>query len=452
MLSGKLKAVIYGLVLLAPLPAVAITVTQAWFMAMDNDPVYLAAVKEQLAGEEYIPIGRAGLLPEVSLSYQRAPRNWQRQQSQQRNRAGKSAGVTQHQQYGSHSGSLTLTQPLFDFEAYTRYRLGIVQKLQADERYRSSLIDLQNRLVNAWLDLTEAQQKVKLATLHMHALEEQHKLTRQQFKAGEMSLTDVTEIQSALSIAISDRLTALDTLDSARIAFSAMTGTTLSDTEALPTLTDKPLTLPLASTEYHYWEKRARVNNPVILAARHDVEQMHYEIDSRRAAAYPRVQLYAMHSESNSGSDNSVHQKYRTQSVGLQVSMAIFSGGSVSASTRQAAARYEQAKYLHDAQRLKTFSELKKSLNIFLHGPERIKAYRSAVEAAKFNIDATRKSILAGQRMTVDLLKAEQDFYKTEVELAAVKHAVIKAWFGLLAQAGEISHDNFRTLDSYFSR
>lgn len=50
------------------------------------------------------------------------------------------------------------------------------------------------------------------------------------------------------------------------------------------------------------------------------------------------------------------------------------------------------------------------------------------------------------------MLNAEQNFYKTEVELTAVKHAVIKAWFGLLAQAGEINNDNFMLLDSYFSR
>ena len=452
MLSGRLTAVLCGLILLLPLPAGALTLAQAWFMALDNDPVYLAAVKEQLAGEEYIPIGRAGLLPKVSVSYQRAPRNWQRQQYSQRTASGEKADIIQHQQYDSYSGSVMLTQPLFDYEAYARYRIGIMQKLQSDQRYRSSLMDLQNRLVNAWLELTEAQQKLRLATLHMNALEAQKTLTQRQFVAGEMAITDVTETKSALNMATSDVLDARDTLDSAIIALSAITGTTLSDTDTLPTLTDKALKLPLASKDYRYWEKKATAHNPDILAAGHNVELKHYEVESSRAGAYPRVQLYAMHSENDSGNDNTVNQKYRTQSVGLRVSMDIFSGGGVSATTRQAAARYEQAQYLHDAQRLKTFSEIKKSLNTCLHGPERINAYRSAVESAKVNIISTRKSILAGQRMTVDMLNAEQDFYKTEVELTAVKHAVIKAWFSLLAQAGEINNDNFLLLDSYFSR
>ena len=66
-------------------------------------------------------------------------------------------------------------------------------------------------------------------------------------------------------------------------------------------------------------------------------------------------------------------------------------------------------------------------------------------------IEAT-KSIQAGQRMNIDLLNAEQSFYKTKVELTAEKHAVIKAWVSLLAQTGEINNDNVMLLDSYFAQ
>ncbi|MEP9310471.1 TolC family protein, partial [Enterobacter cloacae] len=67
-------------------------------------------------------------------------------------------------------------------------------------------------------------------------------------------------------------------------------------------------------------------------------------------------------------------------------------------------------------------------------------------------IEATKKSIQAGQRMNIDLLNAEQSFYKTKVELTAEKHAVIKAWVSLLAQTGEINNDNVMLLDSYFAQ
>ena len=451
MLPAKLKSVFYLIVLFTPFSAGALTLAQGWFMALDNDPQYRAAVKDQLAGEEYIPIGRAGLLPKVSVSYQRAPRNWQRQQYQQSNFLGERSEVVQHQQYDSHSGSITVVQPLFDYEAYAVYRIGIIKKMQSEERYRSSLIDLQNRFITAWLDLTEAHQLLQLAAMHRHALEEQQKLTQRQFESGEGSVTDVTETGSALSLAVADEVEARDALDTANVALSAIIGSDLPETPVLPMLSDKPLKLPLASTRYQYWEQRAAAYNPDILAAGHSVEEKRYEIESRRAGTLPRIQLYAMHSENDSSNDNTIHQKYRTDSIGLRVSMDLFSGGGVLASMRQAAARYKQAKYLHDAQRLKTYSEIKKSLNKCLHAPERIAAYTSAVEAARRQTEATQKSILAGQRMNIDLVNAEQTLYKTKVELTKEKHAVIKAWIGLLAQSGEINNDNVMLLDAYFA-
>lgn len=451
-LTGRVKSVFYFIALLTPLSAESLTLAQGWFMALDNDPEYLAAAKDQLAGEEYIPIGRAGLLPKVSVSYQRAPRNWQRQQYQQSNILGERSEVVQHQHYDSYSGSITLTQPLFDYEAYARYRIGIIKKMQSDDRYRSSLIELQKRFITAWLELTEAHQRLELAALHRHALEEQKALTRRQFQSGEGSITDVTETSSALSLAIADEGEARDTLDTANVALSAIIGVNLPETGTLPALDDKPLKLPLVSTRYQYWKQKAAAHNPDILAAEHNIEEKRFEIESNRAGSFPRIQLYAMHSENDSSNDNTIHQQYRTDSVGLRVSMDLFSGGGVSASTRQAAARYEQAKYLHDAQRLKSYSEIKQSLNKCLHASERIAAYTSAVDAARRQLEATRKSILAGQRMNIDLLNAEQSFYKTKVELTAEKHAVIKAWVSLLAQTGEINNDNVMLLDAHFTQ
>lgn len=452
MFTRKLKSVFYFIALIMPFSVDALTLSQGWFMAMDNDPQYRAAVKGQLAGEEYIPIGRAGLLPKVSISYQRAPRNWQRQQYQQSNMLGKRSEVAQHQQYDSYSGSLTIVQPLFDYEAYVGYRIGIINKMQSDQRYRGSLIDLQTRFITSWLDLIEASQRLQLAVLHRQVLEEQQKQTQRLFTSGEGAITDVTETTSALSLAIADEVEARDTLDTANIALSAILGINLPEATVLPTLSEKPLNLPLASTQYQYWEQQAASHNPEILAAGQSVEEKRYEIERSRAGALPRAQIYAMHSENDSSNDNTINQKYRTDSIGLRVSMELFSGGGVSASTRQAAARYEQEKYLHDAQRLRIYNELKKFLNKCLHAPERIAAYTSAVEAARQQVEATKKSIQAGQRTNIDLLNAEQSFYKTKVELTAEKHAVIKAWVGLLAQTGEINNDNVMLLETYFTQ
>ncbi|HDT0661715.1 TPA: TolC family outer membrane protein [Enterobacter cloacae subsp. dissolvens] len=451
MLNKHLKYIIFLVAFLTSFTAGAITLAQGWFMALDHDSLYRAALKDQLAGEEYISIGRSGLLPKVNVSYQRAPRSWQRQQYQQSNFAGKRSEVVQYQQYDSHSASVTLTQPLLDYEAYADYRIGIIKKMQSDERYRGGLIDLQTRFIAAWLDLSEAHQRLQLSSLHSNALRTQKQVAQRQFESGEGSITDVTETGAALSLAEADEVDASDALEAASVALSAIIGMDSPDTAALPVLSDKPLKLPLVSTHFKYWEQQAMARNPDILAAGHNVEQRRFEIESNRAGHLPRIELYAMHSENDSSSDNTINQKYRTDSIGLRVSMNLFSGGSVSASMRQSASRYEQAKYLHDAQRMKTYSEIKINLNKCLHGAKRVAAYTSAVDAARRQITATQKSILAGQRVNIDLVNAERNLYKTRVDLTVEKHAVIKAWVGLLTKTGAMDKDNMLLLDTYFT-
>ena len=49
--------------------AKALSLLQAYEAALANDPAYLAAIQENLAGQQYKVIGRAGLLPNISANY-----------------------------------------------------------------------------------------------------------------------------------------------------------------------------------------------------------------------------------------------------------------------------------------------------------------------------------------------------------------------------------------------
>ncbi|WP_321148068.1 TolC family protein, partial [Serratia marcescens] len=72
--KGKITGIALGgvalSVLFAPASTLAIGILDAYSLAMQKDPTFLAALKEKEAGAENENIGRAGLLPKVSLSYQ----------------------------------------------------------------------------------------------------------------------------------------------------------------------------------------------------------------------------------------------------------------------------------------------------------------------------------------------------------------------------------------------
>ncbi len=434
-------------------PVYSLGILDAYSLALEKDPTFQAAIKEKEAGDEAKNIGRAGLLPKVSLNYQNAPRNWQTQKYQTSDIFGNVSDVTKRQQYRSYAGSVTLTQPLFDYEAYAKYKTGVAQSLMADEKYRSKYLELAVRVISAYVSVAYAKDQIALAEAQKAAYKEQLALNDRLMAAGEGTVTDVAETQARYSLAEAQVIEARDVLDSAQRELEVIIGIPLDQLDALQTLRQGKFQVsPLRFTAFDDWQKLAMERNPQLASSRHGVEAARYDVERNRAGFMPQVQLYASHSENDSSSDNTVNQKYRTDSVGVQVSMPIYSGGGVAASTRQAAARYGQAKYELDAQVGSIMNDLRKQFNQCISSQAKLRAYELAVKSATTQVEATRQSVLAGQRVNVDVLNAEQQLYAAQRDLAEAKYTYIKAWITLLGDSGTLSEKDIMQVAEYFHR
>ncbi|MFJ3001700.1 TolC family outer membrane protein [Serratia liquefaciens] len=434
-------------------PVHSIGILDAYSLALEKDPTFRAAIKEKEAGDENENIGRAGLLPKVSANYQNSPRNWQTQKYPASDIFGNSLGeATKRQQYRSHSSSITLTQPLFDYEAYARYKAGVAQTLMSDERYRSKYLDLAVRVISAYVEVAYSKDQIALASAQKAAYKEQLALNDRLMSAGEGTITDVSETQARYSLAEAQEIEARDALDAAQRELEVIIGVPLDQLDELQLLRPgKFQVAPLIPSKFEEWQKIALENNPMLAASRHGVDAAKYEVERNRAGFMPQVQLYASHSENDSSSDNTVNQKYRTDSIGVQVSVPIYAGGGVSASTRQAASRYGQAMYEMDAQVGTTLNDLRKQFNLCISSRAKLAAYELAVKSATTQVTATRQSVLAGQRVNVDVLNAEQQLYSAQRDLASAKYTYIKSWITLLSDSGTLDEKDVKRVAQYFS-
>lgn len=453
----QVKRQIYGLaisslIFMFSAPAYTLGILDAYSLALEKDPTYQAAIKEKEAGNETENIGRAGLLPKVSLNYQNAPRNWQTQKYQASDIFGNVSDVTKRQQYRSYAGSVTLTQPLFDYEAYAKYKSGVAQSQMADEKYRGKYFDLAVRVITAYVGVAYAKDQIALAEAQRDAYKEQLALNDRLVSAGEGTVTDVAETQARYSLAEAQLIEARDALDSAQRDLEVIIGIPLEQLGDLQTLRESKFqVIPLQPAKFEEWQQIALKKNPLLMSSRHGVDAAKYEVERNRAGFMPQVQLYASHSENDSSSDNTVNQKYRTDSIGVQVTMPIYSGGGVAASTRQAAARYGQAKYELDAQVGSVINDLRKQFNLCISSQAKLLAYEFAVKSATTQVEATRKSVLAGQRVNVDVLNAEQQLYSARRDLAEAKYTYIKSWISLLSDSGTLSEKDILQVAGYFS-
>ncbi|WP_380181594.1 TolC family outer membrane protein [Kalamiella sp. sgz302252] len=444
---------IYWLLLLLSFAghASAMTILKAYTLALEHAPSYLAALKEKEAGGEEENIALAGLLPEIAASYQNS-RNRQKQEYVQQTLSGPNKAID-HNDYASYSGSVTLTQPLFDYQAITRYRAAQAQKLMADERYRARLQELAIKVTEACLALAYAQEAVKLAGLKKHAFLEQLSANRRLLQAGEGSITDVTESDARYHLAIAEEIEVNNELDAARRELEAIIGAPVRNIPLLNGLTSaKFRALPLKTLDFQTWQKLALANNPSLRAIRQELEAKRYEVEQYRGGHFPVVQLYASHTLNDSATDNTLHQKYRTSSVGVRVKVPFYSGGGISAATRKATAEYSQRKYQLEENTATTLNDLKRVYNGYISSRTRIQALSLAMDAARKQVVATRKSVFAGHRVNLDILNAEQQLYSAQLDLINEKYNHIKYWAGLLSKAGLLEINDLAIIDKHFSQ
>ncbi|MBN0904357.1 TolC family protein, partial [Pseudomonas aeruginosa] len=93
--------------------------------------------------------------------------------------------------------------------------------------------------------------------------------------------------------------------------------------------------------------------------------------------------------------ENTYNQRYETDSVGIQLSVPLFSGGETLAATRQATHRMEKSHYDLDDKVRETLNQVRKMYNQSSSSAAKIRAYEMTVESARTLVMATRKSIAA---------------------------------------------------------
>ena len=417
----------------------ALGLLDAYDLALRNDPTFQAAIQEREGGEENRAIGRAALLPNLSWSYNNS-----------RNASEVTAGdVTSERDYRSYASTLTLQQPLLDYEAYARFRQGTAQALMADERFRGKSQELAVRVLNAYSQALLAQERIELSRAQKRAYAERLQLNDRLLKGGEGTRTDVLETQARLSLALAEEIESQDAQDSALRELEAIVGQPLQIEELAP-LTRQFEIPPLEPNRFETWREMAMANNPELKSQHHALDVASYEVERKRAGHLPKVSLYATSRQTNSDSESSYNQKYDTNTVGIQVSLPLFAGGGVSASTRQAANQLSQAQYELDAQTSATLVELRKQFNLNTSGAAKVRAYEMAVSSATALVAATKKSVAGGERVNLDVLDAEQQLFTARRDLANARHAYLLARIQLKYYAGLLNEQDLRALAGYF--
>jgi outer membrane protein, protease secretion system len=155
-------------------------------------------------------------------------------------------------------------------------------------------------------------------------------------------------------------------------------------------------------------------------------------------------------SKNNSDTTNTINQNTNSRSIGVQLNIPLYSGGSVSAATSQAVSNHEKAQADLDAKTSQVLVELRKQYNLTVSGVSRIAAAEKSLSSARLLIEATQKSVKGGMRTNLDVLTAQQQFFEAKRDLALSRYNYLLSFLRLRYSAGTLALADLQEISTYF--
>ena len=422
--------------------ASALGLIEAYESALANDSVYRAAMHDNEAGQQYKILGRSNLLPNISASYA------YNKVDSDVSFTGTGASSDQIRNYNSVSAAIQVRQPLFNLESWARYQQGNLQTDLSDKQFANRKQELIKRFFGLYANANYAEDVLALSVAERDAFKNQSEANKLMLERGEGTKTALIESQAQLNLSEAQVIEAQDGVSDGRNALAMMLGKEVTNLDAL---SSGFKVQPLEQSDYETWKNIALENNPEIAAQRETVAVAYQEIRKNRAGHAPKLDAVASISRSQSDTVATFNQDIDSKSIGLQLNVPIYSGGSVNAATAQAEANYKKAQDDLETKTNEVLLDLRKQYNLVLSSSLKIDALNQSVESAELLVTATKKSLIGGVRTNLDVLDARKQLFTAQRDLSLARYNYLVALISLKKAAGTLSVADLEKIAPNFS-
>ena len=422
-------------------PAAGEDLLQVYRDGQGYDAAYAAARYTLEAGRERLPQGRALLLPSLNLSA-----------STTRSRTeveSKDPAVGLFVRSPTTSGyTLTLSQPLYRPQNLAQYNQAEFQVKQAEATFALATQDLAVRVAQAFFDVLAAQDTLALVGAQKAAISEQLAQAKRNFEVGTATITDTHEAQARYDLIVSQEIAAQNDVANRRQSLQLITG---KDYARLAPLRADVRLSPPNPNQMQAWVELAEKQSYAVQVQEAIVETAQLEVRRASAGHRPTLDLVATHGQTTQSvtttTATSAGQDTTSSSIGLQLAVPLFQGGSLSSREREAAANYNKAR--EDAQNARRTAALtaRQSYVSVVNGISQIGALEQALVSSQSALDSNRLGYEVGVRINIDVLNAQQQLFSTRRDLAVARYNTITNHLKLKAAAGSLREEDLEEVN-----
>ncbi|NOX67995.1 MAG: TolC family outer membrane protein [Gammaproteobacteria bacterium] len=427
---------------------------EVYQQALQSDPLIHEAESRRQAALEAYPQARALMLPQLSAGGQYSSANFDGS-SAVSGVGGGIARVTSESATTTRAWTVDLRQTLFRWDQWIGLKQADKRVAKAQVTYEAAQQDLMLRVVTRYFNVLAAEDQLTSIHADRTAIARQLEQAKQRFEVGLIAITDVQESQAAYDQAIANEIGSKRSLATAREFLREITG------EYVPTLAapgeDFPLKHPAPASETS-WNELAMSQNLSLVASRFDEEIARDEIAFRRTGHYPTLDLVANISSStgeitdqirNGAPFPDIDTNGNRDSITLQLSIPIFSGGRISS-------RVKEAVYLHRATRQQlqrvaraTERQTRDAYLGVISEISRVQALQQSVASSRTALEATQAGFEVGTRTIVDVLNSQFALYAAITNYYQSRYAYIGNVLQLKLAAGSLQVQDLEEIDQW---
>jgi outer membrane protein len=451
------RPLVFALALaLLPASAFAEDLLQTYELARTGDPTFAAAESQRLATREGAVQARAALLPQISggATLQRTyPSNegddvWVDNDND---------GIVDPGETVSIEGTTTRTyginadQMLFDYSRISSLRSQREISRATDFQLESAGDDLVTRTSAAYFNVLVAMETLAAAEAQEAALKKQFDFADKRLEVGLAPITDVHEARAQYDAARASTIVTRNALEDAYQALTEITGQPITNLKALPQ--DFQPQLP-ETGGVDEWIARAIENNPDLKAQEYLLRSAEADIQTARAGHLPTLYLSADYSDSKTisggngldsgfGSDDG----NRGGTLGVTLSVPIFSGGATQSQVRQAVAQRDVSQDQLEQIRRALVRNTRNAYQTLVAGISEVEARRSAVTSARAAYEASQVGLEVGTRTVLDVLQNQQTLFNAEREYALARYNFLQSRLLLEQAAGALDAEDVQDVN-----
>ena len=438
-----MRALMLALLFLA-LPAAAQDLQQVYRDAKGYDAQYAAARYALQAGLEKLPQGRALILPTLDLLNTATGATSNRIETYPRNSISPPS-VREPRSYGY---SVRFSQPVFRPQNLLLYTQGEVQVKQAEATFGQAGQDLIVRTAQAYFDVLAAQDTLALEQAKKAAISEQLAQAKRNFEVGTATITDTHEAQARFDLSAAQEIAAQGDLETKRRALQQITG---KEYPVLRPLGPQVKLAPPNPSGMQSWVEIAEKQGYPVQIQESVTEVAKLEAKRTAAGHYPTVDLVATYgTTSQTGSTiiaTSGPAIITSSTIGLQLGIPLFAGGSLNSREREAAALYDKSKQdLENARRTQALTARQTFVSV-TNGIAQVGALEQALVSSQSALDSNKLGYEVGVRINIDVLNAQQQLFSTRRDLALARYNTITNHLKLKAAAGSLREEDLEEVN-----